>query len=257
MALIKCTKCGHMISDKAKVCPKCGITLEIEKIYKNVGQSKWLWQVVLAIIVLFGVLFCVIKGDMFADKGEKELIADQNKGESQVTEEGETNISRHLSPLKFSDVFVLLSTGDITHINKNLFDLLKERGYSVLKDETTSEYHEAYCDTIEIRDVYLSVNMDYKVTKTDVIYGIEEIVDWKKTGSPCSGVRITMSPDNDYVLIAFESEEELDDFVKDAKNAGFSSYGDSNSWSRNSDYPSDCIYKVNATTLSCSSSMPF
>ena len=254
MALIKCTECGHMISDKAKVCPRCGITLENGKICKNGGQSKWLWPVVLAIIVLFGALFFVIKGDLFADKGEKELIAEKDKGESQVAEEGETNISEHLSPLKFSDVFVSLSIGDITHINKNLFGLLKERGYSVLKDETTSEYNEAYDDNIEIRDIYLSVNMDYTVTKTD---GIGEFVDWKKKGSPCSGVRITMRPDNDDVLIAFESEDELNDFVKDAKNAGFSSYGDSNSWSGNSDYPSDCIYKVNATTLSCSSSMPF
>lgn len=24
MALIKCSQCGHEVSDKAKVCPKCG-----------------------------------------------------------------------------------------------------------------------------------------------------------------------------------------------------------------------------------------
>ena len=30
MALIKCEVCGHMISDKAKKCPKCG------------GENTWL-----------------------------------------------------------------------------------------------------------------------------------------------------------------------------------------------------------------------
>ena len=35
MALIKCTKCGHMISDKAQACPKCGTLVEINNEARN------------------------------------------------------------------------------------------------------------------------------------------------------------------------------------------------------------------------------
>ena len=39
MALIKCTECGHMVSDKAVECPKCGCPLE-KKIYcEECGQE--------------------------------------------------------------------------------------------------------------------------------------------------------------------------------------------------------------------------
>ena len=30
MALIKCTECGHDVSDKASVCPNCGCPIEKE-----------------------------------------------------------------------------------------------------------------------------------------------------------------------------------------------------------------------------------
>ena len=32
MALIKCPECGKQISDKAEMCPHCGINLKIEEI---------------------------------------------------------------------------------------------------------------------------------------------------------------------------------------------------------------------------------
>ena len=67
MALIKCTKCGHMISDKAKKCPKCGCptTKEEEKpvhieeaqpLYDeedNGGSShKWLYVIIALLLVI-------------------------------------------------------------------------------------------------------------------------------------------------------------------------------------------------------------
>ena len=35
MALIKCTKCGKMISDKAKACPHCGTLVDFEQIVND------------------------------------------------------------------------------------------------------------------------------------------------------------------------------------------------------------------------------
>ena len=75
MALIKCTECGHMISDKASRCPKCGspIFKEGETQYNakvnqppvyhddgNKGKNKWLYAVIallLAAIVGGGYYF--------------------------------------------------------------------------------------------------------------------------------------------------------------------------------------------------------
>ena len=41
MALIKCNECGHMISDKATKCPKCGCPTKVEMIrhQENVARD--------------------------------------------------------------------------------------------------------------------------------------------------------------------------------------------------------------------------
>ena len=69
MALIKCTECGHMISDKATKCPKCGCpttkgsqphiyqeTPQVQPSYyndKNGGSSrKWLYGIIGVLVAL-------------------------------------------------------------------------------------------------------------------------------------------------------------------------------------------------------------
>jgi len=69
MALIKCTACGHMISDKAKKCPKCGCpTTKAEEksdhievaqpIYyehdDNGKSRKWLYGVIVLLLAVIG-----------------------------------------------------------------------------------------------------------------------------------------------------------------------------------------------------------
>lgn len=39
MALIKCTECGQMISDKAEICPNCGAPIEKKIICKECGME--------------------------------------------------------------------------------------------------------------------------------------------------------------------------------------------------------------------------
>ncbi len=70
MALIKCSECGHMISDKATKCPKCGTPVRKQIVYqpqqdtptlcstKNKSQ-KWLYSVVgvLAILLVIMVIY--------------------------------------------------------------------------------------------------------------------------------------------------------------------------------------------------------
>ena len=38
MALIKCTECGQMVSDKASTCPKCGAPIVVPVTCKECGQ---------------------------------------------------------------------------------------------------------------------------------------------------------------------------------------------------------------------------
>ena len=63
MALIKCTECGHMVSDKASMCPNCGCPIESlseaqegrmdEEPKKKKG---WIWVLIVA------VLLCLVGG---------------------------------------------------------------------------------------------------------------------------------------------------------------------------------------------------
>lgn len=39
MALIKCTECGHQVSDKAEICPSCGY--KVSDIKKDISNSKY------------------------------------------------------------------------------------------------------------------------------------------------------------------------------------------------------------------------
>ena len=54
MALIKCKQCGHMISDRATKCPKCGQSLiDVEKtedIFDNKTDSTRIWMMLFVVI---------------------------------------------------------------------------------------------------------------------------------------------------------------------------------------------------------------
>ena len=87
MALIKCTECGHEVSDKASACPNCGCPLEKESICNECGQlvpdgvdacpncgcpiervktanqevvyetrknNAWIWSLIIALLCLIG-----------------------------------------------------------------------------------------------------------------------------------------------------------------------------------------------------------
>ena len=62
MALIKCTKCGHEISDKATVCPKCGNIIAIVEEKKNI-LTKGIIAIVLLALLVCGAFFFLNKGN--------------------------------------------------------------------------------------------------------------------------------------------------------------------------------------------------
>ena len=57
MALIQCTECGAMISDKAKSCPKCGCPVEHDDQVEESSNrprriGKWILVAVIAILAI-------------------------------------------------------------------------------------------------------------------------------------------------------------------------------------------------------------
>ena len=62
MALIKCKNCGHMISEKAKSCPKCGNKIAIVEEKKS-STTKIVIAVVLLALLGCGAFFFLNKGD--------------------------------------------------------------------------------------------------------------------------------------------------------------------------------------------------
>lgn len=82
MALVKCEKCGHMLSDKAEVCPKCGCALvkkpsSCETSNKKKRKSNAILILsLLALIVLSVLLFYFYGG---YDKGESVMAAPELK----------------------------------------------------------------------------------------------------------------------------------------------------------------------------------
>lgn len=215
MALIRCSECGHEVSDKAKACPKCGNKMAASRDKGN-NTIKIVGAVAVVALLIGGAFLFLNKGD--------EAIKQKF--------------------VRFEDVYVDLSDIDKKHINTNLLEILKSRGYELQKEEKTSDYNELYDQTINMTHYYLGLNMSYNGY-------------WKATGSPCSGVEFFVSDEpHASAVIHFESGSDLAAFLTDAEKAEFRKK-DNNEWSRNSDYPYDFISKKDDTTLECNSEFPF
>lgn len=81
MALIKCSKCGHVVSDKASVCPNCGCPTEsVEAIQDEMFEEKpekskgWIWALIVALLCLIGGGGYYAYTKLFNDGSDKDAI---------------------------------------------------------------------------------------------------------------------------------------------------------------------------------------
>ncbi|HFJ4332276.1 hypothetical protein [Serratia liquefaciens] len=70
MAMTKCKECKKEVSDKAKVCPHCGVKEPARNLGKETGQGC------LGLVILVGILFFIFGGDDDKDKTKPEKTAE-------------------------------------------------------------------------------------------------------------------------------------------------------------------------------------
>ena len=314
MALIKCLRCGHMISDKAEKCPKCGTPVqkveeapqpikEEEKIIPEVESpinetpkadnpinespkndkpitegskdetvapaeecsdkpKSQIWKTVCGIIILIAIvtggIYFYVDSQLKAEEEHEAML--KAKADSAMVADSLARVAAERARqdsikavkairqkfVRFEDVYCPNpSIYNEYDIDKNLFKKLKERGYSILKIEEDSEYHETFEETIVTKHYYLGVNMEYGGY-------------WKATNSPCSGIECVVSdyPYNSYTIIHFDNVSDLEVFLSDAINFGFKKSGEQE-WERCTDNSYLTINKTGDATLKCHSLYPY
>ena len=160
MALIKCTECGHMVSDKATVCSKCGCPIDNQSnglnvnIHKQNGSGrKWI-VAVLSIIVLIAavaIVFYVFSSE--ASNDDSEMMAPQ------ITAEADGFIVLDQCPTQYPTIrFVLEGEGSILKAKVYKNDMLLQ----ILEGE--DEYDALATDIVDINDPknvhFMDINFD-------------------------------------------------------------------------------------------------
>ena len=220
MALIKCKECGHEISDKATVCPKCGNKIAIVEDKTKGGKGK------IGIVVLLSVFVLCIVAIFFINSNGK-YINDATKTQSaEVSGDIESQTNR-VELLSFHDVFdkdpveydengrVINAVEYENILNINIEKLLKERGYHNLGIEEHEEQRVVeqpdYAKWMaKVKTIRYGYNMDYSGN-------------WEPQGYPCQGVEIVFEDSSmSAVNLYFGNPKDRQTFIDAAIEKGFS-----------------------------------
>lgn len=121
MALIKCSKCGHMVSDKAEKCPKCGspITKEAivsEETEKKGNRKKW---------PLLAILLCLICGGGYYAYAKLLKGGSYKEAIVELTPEFIKNIEKY-------DILCIFSEGLAAVSKDNKWGYINTKGQEVI-----------------------------------------------------------------------------------------------------------------------------
>lgn len=129
MALIKCTECGHEVSDKAEMCPNCGCPIrEVQKtnrVGNKAKSSRKSWQ-----YIIMGVLAIALLGVGCYFIKSKTLF--NNETTLGVSDNLAKAVDGHYAIILYND-----NTGELFHPNGGrvtIYSLYK--GQNPMKDET-------------------------------------------------------------------------------------------------------------------------
>lgn len=131
MALIKCTECGHMISDKAVKCPKCGCSTKEETVHpqeddatdyapvyyeEESHSNKWLYVIIALLLVALACGGFWLFKLSSVDHEIRQLIEKFAK----AVETGDRMTIRTLYPdTEYADSLVFIYDENNLHIEKN------------------------------------------------------------------------------------------------------------------------------------------
>ena len=154
MALIKCTECGGLISDKASACPHCGCpvnSIQDESIDDNEkeeqviydedeyedgnNKEKWLYAIVcLLVLALLGIGYWAWHSGLLGTKNDKVEVSEVKKDGSStvsdsqpITLEGTHNFNGSIGPANV-EMSIIIDGSDVNgyyHYNS------QERGYNM------------------------------------------------------------------------------------------------------------------------------
>ena len=129
MALIKCSECGHMVSNKAEECPKCGNPITKEAIVseepeKNGNGKKW------ALIV---ALLCLIGGGGYYAYSKFDDVGSDKDAIVELTPEFIKNIEKY-------DILCIFSEGLAAVSKDNKWGYINTKGQEVIPTKI-----DAYC----------------------------------------------------------------------------------------------------------------
>ena len=121
MALIKCSECGHMVSNKAEECPKCGNPITKEAIVseepeKNGNGKKW------ALIV---ALLCLIGGGGYYAYSKFDDVGSDKDAIVELTPEFVKSIEKY-------DILCIFSEGLAAVSKDNKWGYINTKGEEVI-----------------------------------------------------------------------------------------------------------------------------
>lgn len=226
MALVKCTNCGHMISDRAAKCPKCGAPVQKEKAapqrevkipepsiaeYEEYDDGSRKKRTMYAVCGILAVLL-IIGGVVFFNKKDNSSQSNKNTTEligqsEQGLAEPEENIGADETETP-SDIYSGLS-----------FRTFTEHGYD-------SDNNAHYQTRLEEKQVVRNLQ-EHGFTLTDtktesrLDYTGEEYYDAtiKTYSKTINGQTTTVKLEENYTEIRFPSRSDVDKFIATVKAA--------------------------------------
>lgn len=193
MALIKCTKCGHMISDKANACPKCGAIVESnnetrnelhsnDHVYSQQDRTKPLQQkkktssALIATIALLSLAVLALGGyalykmvyepSLLDQSSQEEVLIDMSDKDvvgttDEVNEHAESVVRFHST----NDVLQYIEGKTYTCGDYSL--LLSDHGYCIIDGhelDATLKVNKFHETTAQITAFYRTIASDFNAT---------------------------------------------------------------------------------------------
>lgn len=289
MALIKCINCGHMISDKAVKCPKCGTPIQMikeaakpiekeEKVIAEVETPKaeiakaeavvpdepksQTWKkvsgiVIFAAIIIGGIYFYMDsqnkaqleKEAILKAKADSAMVADSLARMAAAEQARQDSIN---AADAIRQKFVRFADVYCTNPNiNNEYDIDKNL-FKKLKERGY-----IILKTEEDSEYYETFEETIVTKHYYLGMNMEYGGYWKAKDSPCSGIEcvVTDVPYNSYTIVHFDNVSDMDAFLIDAVNFNFKKSGDQE-WTRNTPNSYLIINKIGDKTLKCHSQYP-